>query len=461
MDIRLKDIAGAIGGHLIKGSLDHKVKGVTTDSRKVSAGQVFFALRGPNFDGHKFIDEVVFKGASAAVVQEAAQAQGLQPSANIVLVDDTLAALGRFASYYRGLFDIPFIAVSGSAGKTTTKEMIAAILARSKQVLKTEGNRNNLIGLPLTLFGLEQRHEAAVVELGISEFWEMDRLLEICRPRIAVLTNIGRGHLKTLGTLEGVAKAKGPLFTKLGPGGVRVVNLDDPWVVRLAEGGKAVTYSMKKDADVKVRDYSIDESFKGMSALYEVRGSLVPVRFNSPGVTNLLNGAAAIAAVLPLDIPLKDIEEGLGSFNPVRGRMDIHKVNGITLIDDTYNANPESMEASLRTLSKCKGRKVAVLGDMLELGAVSGEEHRKIGRLAGMLGVDFVVAIGAHSGDVVEGAASAGVKGSYGYRDKKEAMEPLRGIIREGDSVLVKGSRAVGLEEIVEEIKGRPLNKAS
>ncbi|MDO8426900.1 MAG: UDP-N-acetylmuramoyl-tripeptide--D-alanyl-D-alanine ligase, partial [Deltaproteobacteria bacterium] len=292
MELKLKEIIEATGGRLAKGSAEALIKGVSTDSRKIAVGEAFFALRGPSFDGHSFVRDVLFKGAAAAIVDKMESAQGLQPGANIVLVDDALSALGRLASYYRGLFNIPFVAVSGSAGKTTTKEMIAAILSRSRPVLKTEGNKNNLIGLPLTLFGLEKRHEAAVVELGISEFWEMERLTDICRPDIAVLTNIGRGHLKTLGTLEGVAKAKGALFAKLGPGGVRAVNLDDPWVVRLADkGGKAVTYSVKKDADVRVRDYSVDESFKGMSALYEVKGSLVPVRFSTPALTNLLNGA--------------------------------------------------------------------------------------------------------------------------------------------------------------------------
>ncbi len=462
MELKLKEIIEATGGRLAKGSAEALIKGVSTDSRKIAVGEAFFALRGPSFDGHSFVRDVLFKGAAAAIVDKMECAQGLQPGANIVLVDDALSALGRLASYYRGLFNIPFVAVSGSAGKTTTKEMIAAILSRSRPVLKTEGNKNNLIGLPLTLFGLEKRHEAAVVELGISEFWEMERLTDICRPDIAVLTNIGRGHLKTLGTLEGVARAKGALFAKLGPGGVRAVNLDDPWVVRLADkGGKAVTYSVKKDADVRVRDYSVDESFKGMSALYEVKGSLVPVRFSTPALTNLLNGAAAIAVVLPLDVRLKDMEEGLSSFSPVSGRMVISKVNGITLLDDTYNANPESMESALRTLAKGRGRKIAVLGDMLELGDASKEEHRQVGRLAGMLGLDTVLAIGQWSGDVAEGAASAGIKGSYGFRNKKEAKETLNGIIKEGDSVLVKGSRAVGLEEIVEEIKVRPLNKAS
>ncbi|MBI5644398.1 MAG: UDP-N-acetylmuramoyl-tripeptide--D-alanyl-D-alanine ligase [Deltaproteobacteria bacterium] len=454
MDISVNEIVKAVGGALISGDGNVRVKGVSTDSRKASRGEVFFALKGPNFDAHRFVADVLKNGALAVVLEDEKAASGLSSPANIIKVKDTLAALGALAAYIRGLYKTPLIAISGSAGKTTTKEMVASILARSRKVLKTEGNRNNLVGLPLTLFGLEKSHEAAVIELGISEFWEMERLVNICRPDVAVITNIGRGHLKTLGSLEGVARAKGPLFTEIGEDKTRVVNLDDPLVVKTAGGrGNIITYSLKEPADVRLREYKIDEGFGGMGALYEVRGKDVSVRFNAPGVTNIPNGAAAIAAALPLSPSVKDIEDGLSSFAPVHGRMEVLKLGDLTVIDDTYNANPESMSSALRTLEKAEGRTVAILGDMLELGDVSSHEHREIGRLAGRLGIDVVVAIGEWSMDVVDGVFAGGEDGAVGFKDKKEAIGALKRILRKGDSILVKGSRSVGLEDVVEGIK--------
>lgn len=455
MKIYISEVIEAVGGALLQGFPGGFVKGVSTDSRKAGAGEVFFALRGPNFDGHKFIKDVFSKGAAGAVV-ERAEGLDIPPSFSVIAVGDTLKALGLLAGYIRGLHKIPVIAITGSAGKTTTKEMTAAILKRSRNVLKTEGNLNNLIGLPLTLFGLDENHQAAVVELGISEMWEMDRLFDICRPGIALITNIGRGHLKTLGSLEGVAKAKGPLFTRLGPSGVRVVNLDDPWAVKLAgDAANKVTYSAWKEADVRVKGFKAADGLSGTDVIYDIRGRDLPVRINSAGSTDVINGAAAIAATLPLGVSPGDIQEGLGSYRPVHGRMEVLKVNGLTILDDTYNANPESVAAALKTLKSAAGRKVAVLGDMLELGDAASAEHRAAGRLAGETGADIVVAVGSLSRDIVEGASSAGAKtGLFAFEDKKEALAALKELIKEGDSILVKGSRATALDEIVEGLKG-------
>ncbi|MBI1910971.1 MAG: UDP-N-acetylmuramoyl-tripeptide--D-alanyl-D-alanine ligase [Deltaproteobacteria bacterium] len=453
MELTVHEIVKATGGVLKLGIGDGFVKGISTDSRKACCGEVFFALKGQNFDGHRFIKEVAGKGAIAAVV-ETAEEGGLPSSFNLIVVDDTLKALGRLAAYVRGKYRIPVIAVTGSAGKTTTKEMIASILSRSKNILKTEGNKNNLIGLPLTLFGLHDEHEAAVLELGISEFWEMERLVDICKPDIVVITNIGRGHLQTLGSLEGVAKAKGPLFTLLKEGGVKVVNLDDPWVVKIAEGkGNIITYSLKEEADVRVTEYRAEDGFGGVTATYNVMGSSVRVRFRVPGITNVVNGAAAIATLLPLGVSLEDIEEGLNAYAPVRGRMEVVKAGGFTILDDTYNANPESMSSALKTLSKAAGRKVAVVGDMLELGEASKQEHRNVGALAAELGIDVIVAIGNLSDEIVEGVRAAG-KDALGFKDKQEAIKAVKEIIKTGDTVLVKASRGVALEQVVEALKG-------
>ncbi|MBI5586915.1 MAG: UDP-N-acetylmuramoyl-tripeptide--D-alanyl-D-alanine ligase [Deltaproteobacteria bacterium] len=461
MRFDVTEIAKAVGGTVMRGPKDAIVTGVATDSRKAASGEIFFALKGPSFDGHAFVGEVASKGVSAAVVERTEGLGELPASFTLIEVKETLEALGALALYVRGLSRIPFVAVSGSAGKTTTKEMIASILSVSRNVLKTEGNKNNLIGLPLTIFNLTPAHEAAVVELGISETWEMERLVNICRPDVALLTNIGRGHLKTLGSLEGVAKAKGALFTLLPFHAVRIVNLDDQWVVKLSEGFEnTVTYSLKEKADVTVLAHKQDPDFGGIEAVYGVRGKDLQVRFSTPGATNIINGAAAIAAALSLGTALDDMRKGLENFRPVKGRMHVLKVDGFTVLDDTYNANPESMSSALKTLAAARGRKVAVLGDMLELGAVTDAEHERVGRLAGELKVDFVVAIGANSGVLADGARKAGVKSVLSFKDRSEALGALKGLVREGDTVLVKGSRGVALEAIVDGLKELGLKKA-
>lgn len=455
MELTLREIAGAVHGVILKGTPERHITGVSTDSRKTAPGEVFFALKGPNFDGHAFAPEVLKRGAAAIVVEKDI-AGTLPENACVIKVDDTLKALGRLAAYYRGLFNVPVLAISGSAGKTTTKEMAASILAVSRPVLKTEGNLNNLIGLPLTLFRLDKSHRAAVVELGISEDWEMERLVGICRPDVGLITNIGPAHLESLGSIEGVAGAKGPLFTGLSRDAVRIVNLDDEWTVRLASGIRNVmTYSLSNDkkADVNVREYSFDEGFSGARVIYEVRGEAVEVRLNAAGAANIINGAAAIAAALAFGVKSEEMAEGLSSFRQISGRMGVVKTGNLNIIDDTYNANPSSVKAALKTLSAAKGRKVAILGDMLELGAASTEEHRKIGEAAGGYGIDAVISIGQWAGSTAEGARASGVKESHGFSSKKEALAALPEVLRDGDWVLVKGSRSTRLEEIVAALK--------
>jgi UDP-N-acetylmuramoyl-tripeptide--D-alanyl-D-alanine ligase len=464
MKLEIKSILKATGGRLLQGPGDGSIKGVSTDTRTLREGEMFFALKGPRFDGHVFLRDAISRGASGAVVGE--EIEGLPSSVNVIFVEDTLKALGDLASYVRAAHPVPLVAVGGSSGKTTTKEMAASILGKKTTVLKTEGNRNNSIGLPLTLLGLNNVHGAAVVELGISEHGEMKRLAEICRPDVAVITNIGRGHLATLGTLEGVAEAKRELFTSLGPGAVRVVNLDDPLVVKVSEekdatgsGTKKVTFGSNVGADVRIKDFSLDGS-NALKVNYEVRGEDISVRLRSPLVCNVYNGAAAIAAALPLGPTTEEILEGLNSFCPPRGRGEALKVGGLTVLDDTYNANPDSMAAALETLGKFAGRKaagrpVAVFGDMLELGEGSLTAHREVGRLAGKLGVEVLIAIGEWAESIREGALTGGIKQDnvHCFKDKASATTAMKGLLGEGDVILVKGSRGAGMEEIVEGLK--------
>jgi UDP-N-acetylmuramoyl-tripeptide--D-alanyl-D-alanine ligase len=464
MKFEIRDILKATGGRLLQGPGGGSIKGISADTRTIRHGEIFFALKGPRFDGHSFLGDVVSKGASGAVVEE--EIKGLPSSLNVILVEDTIKALGDLAFYVRAAHSIPLVAVSGSSGKTTTKEMIASVLGIKRTVLKTEGNRNNTIGLPLTLFGLNNVHDAAVVELGISELGEMKRLAQICRPDVAVITNIGRGHLETLGTVEGVAKAKGELFTSLSPAAVRVVNLDDPMVVKVSEETEAMSKSTKKvtfgsiqGADVHIKDFSL-EGPDDLKVNYGVRGEHLSVRFRSPLVCNVYNGAAAIAATLPLSPKTEDIVDGLNSFSPPRGRMEIVMVGGLTVLDDTYNANPESMAAALETLGKLAaqktaGRPVAVLGDMLELGEGSTDAHREVGRTAGRLGLDVLIVVGQWADVVRQGALESGMneENVHCFNHKTPALSAMKVLLGEGDVVLVKGSRATAMEEIIEGLK--------
>ncbi|MEE9543221.1 MAG: UDP-N-acetylmuramoyl-tripeptide--D-alanyl-D-alanine ligase, partial [Thermodesulfobacteriota bacterium] len=374
MGFLLKDILEAIKGRLqeVDGAIGKEgtIKGVSIDSRTIVPGEIFFALKGARYDGHGYIAEALTRGASSVVVErpEAVRSSGVKEGGvKVVVVDDTLRALGDLAASLRERYPIPLLAVGGSTGKTTTKDMASLILgADGKEVLKTKGNMNNLIGLPLTLLDLDATFDFAVVELGISVAGEMERLAGISRPDVALLTNIGCGHIETLGDIEGVAMEKGELFGALSEEGVKIVNLDDPWTVRLADmddevkGSKCdrVTYSIEENADVSVSEVT-EFGLDGTKVVYNVLGEDIEVRFNSPSIVNIQNGAAAIAGVLPLAASPEAMRQGLNSFMPESHRMVVINADGVTILDDTYNANPESVAVAVSTLNRAEGRKVA------------------------------------------------------------------------------------------------------
>lgn len=466
--LTLEDIATATGGDVVGaapgGASGLRAAGVSTDTRSLAPGEVFFALRGPRFDGHAFVAEAASKGAASAVVESTDGLGGLPSGFALVVVGDTTRALGDLAARVRRQSGLPVVAISGSSGKTTTKEMAASILSVSRKVLKTRGNLNNHIGLPLTLLGLMPEHEAAVVELGISRPGEMARLVEIASPDVALLTNIGRAHALGLGDPEGVAEAKGEIFSGLAAGGVKAVNLDDPLIVEAARrspGGMAgaVTFGSRGEADVRVADFRPAPDLSGSTATYDVRGERLSVRFASPAAACAMNGAAAIASALSLGAGPGEITGGLGAFNPLKGRMEVVRARGMTLIDDTYNANPDSVASALKTLGAVNGRagrKVVVLGDMLELGHRAERAHREAGRMAASIKAAVVVAVGTYAAHTAEGAVEGGVPASevYEFGTKEEALGALAEIAAEGDLVLVKGSRGAELEDIVAGLSG-------
>ncbi len=468
LNITAAEIAKSARGTVLTGTEAVSVETISTDTRTITPGSAFVALRGERFDGHEYARAAVEKGAVVLVVDAKADPGSLPGGVTVVVVTDTLRALGDMAAWVRAESGVPVVAVSGSAGKTTTRELAASILERSRCVLKPERNFNNLVGLPLTLLGLRDRHEAAVVELGISVAGEMERLVEIAHPDVAVLTNIGPAHLETLGSVEGVARAKAPLFSMLGPEAVRVVNLDDPLLESISGAvgpGSVVTFSAERKADVRlVRSWQEDD-LAGSGAVYDVRGETIAVHFAAAGVSYGINGASAIAACLPLEVTTDEIVVGLESFSPMKGRLEVIRTPGLTIIDDTYNANPASVTTALSTLCASKGahRRVAVLGTMLELGGTAGEAHGRVGRTAGEMGTDVVVGIGEYSGHVVEGAMEGGLGAGdvHAFADKGSAIDALSAILRDGDVVLVKGSRGEALEEVVDALRNQSAERVA
>lgn len=454
------DIATSTSGRVASGDAARAFKGVSIDTRSIKKGEAFFAIRGPRFDGHDFIEEALKSGA-ALVVVEKGLFDGKGNDLTVVEVADTTRALGDLAGYIRSVFQVPLVAITGTSGKTTTKEMMAGILSHvaafDGKVLKTEGNRNNLYGVPLTLLALDEAYKSAVVELGISEAGEMARLTEIASPDVVLITNIGKGHLEGLGTVEETAREKGALFRGMKDGGVLVVNIDDPLVLKEAEASnckRRVTYSVSAEADVTLKGFTPD-GIRGSEAVFDIKGEELLVRLSAPGVINAVNAAAAAAASLTLGATLLDIKAGLEGFTQSSGRLEVTEQGGLNIINDTYNANPSSVRAALEILSGVEGRTVAVLGDMLELGAGSEGEHVDVGAAAARAGLDLLFAIGRYSEAVIEGAVKGGmdVTKIKAFTARHTLVKELEESLIKGDTVLIKGSRGSAMEEIVCAIK--------
>jgi len=424
-------------------------RGVSTDTRTIRPGEIFFALRGERFDGHEFVDAAMEKGAGCVVIDERTDRRRWT-SGRLLVVKDSSKAFGALASFWRSRFDIPVIAVAGSNGKTTTKEMIAAVLSTRYNVLSTSGNLNNHIGVPQTLFRLTRRHEVAVVEVGTNHFGEIAYLCDLLKPTHGLITNIGREHLEFFGDADGVAKAEGELFAGLGKHGVGFVNADDPRVVRQAKRLKRkVTYGFAKRA-MTVRGTLRTMSTDGCAA-FSVQPRLrrpFTVALSVPGRHAMANALAAAAVGITLKVPPEEIRRCLKRFSAVGKRMEVIKAGGVTILNDTYNANSDSVLSALETLSAMHspagGKKIVILADMLELGERSREEHRRVGEA--VVGFDVLLTVGELAKEINE-HARAGV--NIHYDAKSVLAEFAAECIAPGDIVLVKGSRGMKMEEVV------------
>lgn len=448
----LEHIARITGGDYCGKKVNCSLSGVSTDSRNMQPGALFIPLRGERFDGHDYLSQAVKNGAAACLSEEVIE--GL--SVPVIRVKNSLRALGDIAAAIRLQLNGPLVAITGSAGKTTTKEMLAGILERVGPGLKTAGNFNNLIGLPLTLLRLEKNHQWAVLEMGTSALGEIERLTEIAQPTIGVITNIGAAHLETLHGLDGVSRAKGELFAGL-RGGAAIVNLDDSRVAALpiANGVKRVTYGLSEQADIRALNISEDNdkvSFNLTNGQWTER-----VQLSISGRHNIPNALAAAAAALEMSVSIQHIADGLSAFVPVPGRMNLYPLPcGGLLLDDSYNSNPLSASAALEALAALKGqgRRLAVLGTMLELGENSVALHAQLGTKAAKV-VDLLIGVGCFSESLCQGAVEAGlaVHKTVQLENAQQAIDYLQAQQRPGDRILIKGSRGMRLEKVVEALK--------
>lgn len=456
MELLVKDIVKATGGTLVSGGMDARCEGVSIDTRTIETGNVYIAIEGVHFDGHAFLDEAARKGAAAVVCRA-----GIfrRESTAIVEVKNTERALGDLASWWRSGFDIPCVAITGSNGKSTTKEMASAVVGAMGNVLKTEGNFNNTIGLPLTVFRLSASHDVAVLEMGMNAPGEIKRLSEIARPDVGLITNVTAAHLEKLHSVEAVANAKGELFETMDENTIAVINREDPWVDKVSAKfrGRKLTFGMQNDCDVRFLNMETD-NLDTTKLVIQQGGKEYDVMLPVPGAHNVMNALAALAVGMALDIDPEESISRLEGFSPMSMRFErVQLANGVRIVNDSYNANPGSMKAAFRTVGSAKraGRFIAALGDMLELGKSSDELHEKLGMDAVKMGVERLYVVGDYADSVAIGAKKSGMSelDVIVCKDVAEVEEDLEKNMKAGDVLLVKGSRGMKMERLVDSLK--------
>ena len=432
-NMTLENIAAACGGQIYYMREDlaqETAKGVVIDSRQIEPGYIFVATKGERVDGHRFIPDVFAKGA-LAVICEVLPEEDLGPC---ILVEDSFMALKQAAAFYRQQLDIQVVGITGSVGKTSTKEFIAAVLAEKYKVHKTAGNYNNEVGLPLTIFGIQDDDQIAVLEMGINTFGEMHRLSEVARPDICVMTNIGQCHLENLIDRDGILRAKSEIFDFMNP-----------------EGKAPITFGMNKDNAIWA-DHIENRGLLGSRADIHMGDVLVHANIPLPGEHMIYNAMAAAAVGVQFDMTKEEITAGISHVEAVAGRSHLIEAGDKVVIDDCYNANPVSMKAAIDLLATAPGRKVAILGDMFELGENERAMHREVGQYAAEKGIDLILCVGGLSSEMYEGAAEKG--GEARHFEIREALEAvLQDLLQPGDTVLVKASHSMAFENIVQNIQ--------
>ncbi|MDO4745413.1 MAG: UDP-N-acetylmuramoyl-tripeptide--D-alanyl-D-alanine ligase [Bacillota bacterium] len=457
----IEEIIRATNGELIKGDEKNYITGVKHDSRECESGDMFVAIKGDNQDGHKYIPQVVEKGCNTVFVShtEGWYDEVAESDINIIKVDDTVFALGELAKYYLSTLDVLKIAVTGSVGKTSVRDMIYYALSEKYTCGRNLKNYNNFIGLPISIFRFDEKTEAVVLEMGMDKFGEIDRLASIVKPNIAVITNIGMSHIENLGSREGIFKAKmevAPHITGRTPedSGILIFPCDDEFLTRENTKG---SYSQKIVGEDGRSDYIIsdvdDFGLEGIQFNLEHLEQTAKIRLNIPGRHNSVNAALALAVAGAAGVSINEAQQGLLKTELTGSRLKNIKTDKLSIIDDTYNANPDSMKSAAKVLelSEGKGRKIAILGDMFELGEESERQHYGVGLFVRGLRVDALIAIGDKAEKIAEGAAGGNAEVAY-YKNKEDFFKEIDRFIGNGDIILVKGSRGMKMEQIVEKL---------
>ena len=459
----LKNIAASCSGRLYGGGEELEIAGAVMDSRLIEKDFLFFAIKGERVDGHDFIPQVMEKGAACAVCERAPG----NPAGPYILVENVPRAMQDIAAFYRAGLSIPVVGVTGSVGKTSTKEFIGGVLGAKYNVLKTKGNYNNELGVPLTLLRISEEHEAAVIEMGINHFGEMHRLSRMAAPDIVVMTNIGDCHLEALGSREGILKAKSEIFDFMREDGTVIINGDDDMLstIRQVHKKNPVRFGKNKDNDCYATNIRSKGLFGAEAEIHMRSGSFL-AEIPLPGEHMVYNALAAAAVGEVLGLSTAEVKAGIAAVQPTAGRSNLVRGREAVILDDCYNANPVSMCAALDLLSEADTRKVAILGDMFELGENTESLHGEVGRYAARRGIDVIVCVGelsvrmaAEAKAEIEKAASPGPAGDSGksevrhYAGKEELFRELEGLIKPGDTVLVKASHGMGFAEIVDKLK--------
>jgi UDP-N-acetylmuramoyl-tripeptide--D-alanyl-D-alanine ligase len=452
----LEYILGACAGKLVAGLPGTLIKRVNTDSRAAQPGDLFVALSGEHHDGHDFLRDVVQKGV-AAVMVETKKVPANLPKCAVIAVENTRKALGQVAARYRSDFSLPVVAVGGSNGKTTTKELLASILKQKLDTVWSEASFNNDIGVPLTLLRLEKKHQAGVMEVGTNHPGELAPLLGMVQPRLGVITNIGREHLEFFNDLAGVAREEGTLAEQLPAGGVLFMNGDSEWTPQIVHRTRARAVRVGVGDKNDWRASNIRVANQGVAFRVETPGADFSgdYRINLLGRHQVMNALLAMAVGAELGLSRAEIERGLAECQPPKMRMQLWEFHGVRVLDDAYNANADSMLAALQTLQDmpCKGRRVAVLGDMAELGSHSEAAHIEVGRRTAEAGVGQLFAIGKMAAVMGQAARDAGLNRVFEFADADSAASAVKSFVKAGDVVLLKASRVARLERVAEALR--------
>ena len=456
----LKFVAGACDAEIISGSPDAELKNVCTDSRAVKVGEVFFAIKGEKFDGHEFISEVCAKEVGAVVLEKSrvGSLKSKVPSGvGLLAVDDVRVALGKLAAAYRREFSLPVIAVGGSNGKTTTKELVASVLRQKFATLWSEASFNNDIGVPMTLLRLEKKHQAAVLEVGTNHPGELAALVKLIAPQFGIITSIGREHLEFFGDVAGVAQEEGSLAELLPVAGKLFLNGDSEWTDKIAARTKAkvVRIGLGEKNDWRAKKIRLDKSGATFQVECVEKDFAGEWRVNLLGRHQAVNAMFAIAVGAELGLGRAEIGRGLAECQPQKMRMQFWEANGVRVLDDAYNANADSMRAALETLCglPLQGRRVAILGDMAELGAATEAAHIEIGKYAAELKIGQLFTVGKNSAATAKAARDGGLTRVIEFPDVEAAVKVLKNFLKPGDVVLLKASRSSRLERIAETLK--------